>query len=1353
MSAKTAPTNWPLLKALSDSCLNQVSSESTLTLTYGAPSANVFKSIRGAFSEHHLPPSTDHLVDSVDGVSNQGLYTRMMGYHGFDGDPEQTLIATNVDDEDDLVVVEGEELVGFCCNCGCGVGLNERGEVILEEDEEEEVDDDEDDDDQDEIIDSVDEEQEEFSEDEGCYLITSPPASLTPDGEGHLHVSSVSVSSAVARGVQELVDSSRRAIIVNNNIHHLHHRRQEEIEERETKREKEPSSLHFSRGSHENEGNTPQNIISSSSCEERRSFSSSVDSGRSSHSGTLTLLRRSNINDNEDDNTDEDHNLHPHNHHDQPFQAQEEEDLTSRSSLSRDHHHHVQIVSHSHCDFLSSSQIRAGDEEENDDDDTLTSPNSGHIIREREGENLISSGDKLHSSLSSQSRHFQSPVGGGVGGDSCGGWGERVSIVQQQEAIEEQNNNHHYHPKQQQQRHHQKIQVAQATTEAINPAPSYCNSTTTTTTTSSSAAANNKVSVFVPYSALGGQRVSNFSHGEEEHEDEAEQDYSNALSSFSSVKRDDKIASSKQVKDVILSDNVVICDTQVILRINCSPVVHSEDSEEEEEEEDEDDMIGPSEYDEDPSMRNVKSAGINENGDRIESDHDLTDTNDRRNIVLSKNRRVPRTRAARRMTTTVAVYEMVQLNNQGLEEENDDPDKRNDSVPNSNSEASSTNQLEINEEVHQKTDDAQDETAPTTHNSDQRSSSLAHGQAKREEEAITTTTTPLIPPPPRRRKKDLCKLLGLIECDVTTDATSPEDIKQAQKVALDNLISAIREAEHHQKRANEVKNSSSSLIKNASCKVVAEEDEECPSSSHGSSLNTPALTENSHKKDLAKFLGVDEAPKNNANHINKSPTKKNIPRSNSSVLASSLSNANERRRGGAGVAGGGKKNILTHLLTLWKEVETHNSKNNAFSSSSSSTFGGSVSNSLSLGSGSSFATTVNDGEGGKIGGAPGQSGPQKEARCRHDEVRIRRTNRKNLNKYLGLDDSDSEEMVFIQNRKTSTHNPDGDSSTPCGTGSSFGLTMSPSATHQSDYCSGTGSSIVGIRIDCAEEINPEDEGETKAQSSDEEEFLYYDDSSISGFNSTLDSFVERHRMRSSLNNFLLRSSSSHGKRFRSGGHFGLTPSDSFDQGTKKCSSLGSGSSKDDDDRSSSSPNVPVRGKTVIFKDHNNFSMEESLAQGLPVPYHSTHQNVLVNRRLKRKKKKDADRRTAEVHQRQRNPPEVLLHTNSNQDWIFEDHKKLPSRRMRNILNTDVNENAFLDMLRTQQHPPHYLPPVTTPHFNFSPPMVSCNPKGRVKVVRSRLRPPYPQHHLAHGAHPSNEYMNMHELQKVLLQHS
>ena len=39
------------------------------------------------------------------------------------------------------------------------------------------------------------------------------------------------------------------------------------------------------------------------------------------------------------------------------------------------------------------------------------------------------------------------------------------------------------------------------------------------------------------------------------------------------------------------------------------------------------------------------------------------------------------------------------------------------------------------------------------------------------------------PPPPKApppRRKDLCKLLGLIECDVTTDATSPEDIKVAQ---------------------------------------------------------------------------------------------------------------------------------------------------------------------------------------------------------------------------------------------------------------------------------------------------------------------------------------------------------------------------------------------------------------------------------------------------------------------------------------------------------------------------------------------------------------------------------------------
>ena len=33
-----------------------------------------------------------------------------------------------------------------------------------------------------------------------------------------------------------------------------------------------------------------------------------------------------------------------------------------------------------------------------------------------------------------------------------------------------------------------------------------------------------------------------------------------------------------------------------------------------------------------------------------------------------------------------------------------------------------------------------------------------------------------------------------------------------------------------------------------------------------------------------------------------------------------------------------------------------------------------------------------------------------------------RTNRKNLSKFLGLDDSDSEEIVFIQNRRSSSNN-------------------------------------------------------------------------------------------------------------------------------------------------------------------------------------------------------------------------------------------------------------------------------------------------------------------------------------------
>ena len=229
----------------------------------------------------------------------------------------------------------------------------------------------------------------------------------------------------------------------------------------------------------------------------------------------------------------------------------------------------------------------------------------------------------------------------------------------------------------------------------------------------------NKVSVFVPYSAISDLRRRE------------------------SILAERRQKSDGKTTDVFgVADNVVICDTQVILRIN---------------------------------TQSKRDEERDENHDEGEEEKEASNSTQ----ASSKYSR----RMARRMTTTVAVYEMVKAK----------------------SEFSKT---EIEEE-----EDPQSKT-------DQVSSS-----------SVVGVIEPPLPkkPPQQRRRKDLCKLLGLIECDVTTDATNPEDIQVARRVALENLVSAI-EAQHGD-----------------SVKIVAEEND-CE-------LKTSTSP---RKKNLAKFLGIDE---------------------------------------------------------------------------------------------------------------------------------------------------------------------------------------------------------------------------------------------------------------------------------------------------------------------------------------------------------------------------------------------------------------------------------------------------------------------------------------------------------------
>ncbi len=229
------------------------------------------------------------------------------------------------------------------------------------------------------------------------------------------------------------------------------------------------------------------------------------------------------------------------------------------------------------------------------------------------------------------------------------------------------------------------------------------------------------------------------------------------------------------------------------------------------------------------------------------------------------------------------------------------------------------------------------------------------------------------------KRKDLCKLLGLIEYDVATDATNPEDIKVAQRVALDNLISVIQQQQQQKKRQK-----------------VSRED----------------VNVQGKKKDLAKFLGVDETPKGGS-----------ISRKKSSGI---LLRSNSEK--------GQNNGFLPNLGQLMKHsIRWRSSESNGHSNVDS---GHNVDDLLDLQQLKS-ASEVVFGNGG-------------------------RTNRKDLNKFLGLDDSDSEEMVFIQNRKNnSNYNSLNNNNN--------NNNQDNSLTRSSEQSGNSGVSVVGIRIGSAEE--------------------------------------------------------------------------------------------------------------------------------------------------------------------------------------------------------------------------------------------------------------------------------------------
>ena len=559
----------------------------------------------------------------------------------------------------------------------------------------------------------------------------------------------------------------------------------------------------------------------------------------------------------------------------------------------------------------------------------------------------------------------------------------------------------------------------------------------------------NKVSVFVPYSAITDLR---------------------RRESIALVNNPRRKAGS--AADVFGSaDNVVICDTQVILRINSQPQKQEEEKVELEKEE---------------------------------------------NKTSSSTSKYSR-RMARRMTTTVAVYEMVKAK-------------------------SEVSKAEIEEEE-------EDQVSGSSHHHHRAPQTAAMNKSPPAQFTATHH---------RRRRKDLCKLLGLIECDVTTDATNPDDIQMARKVALENLISAI-EAKHEGK-----------------VKVVAEEEQVEAALPQETPL-TP------RKKDLAKFLGIDDSHTNNTNtNNNNSNPSHSVQSVQEEVVVNKKPSSNNNRP----------------FLQMMKNTIKWNHSKSAAITSISSDKSAEKNNNGDLEELLDVYQLKKANE--VIFGSLNKNNPANQDG--------NRTNRKNLNKYLGLDDSDSDEMVFIQNRKNKPSMADNDSSlNRSEQGSSSGVV-----------------SVIGIKIDPVDEDGICDDIIASNSST-------YSSSPTS---STLD-LRPRTRRKASLNNFLRHSSSR------------LKSNQVFDKKNTNAKEEEEQVEMEDEEEEEEEEFSPPPRKSVLFKEYD-FSVEESIATGFPVIPNingtanssSMHSSTSSSsRKIERKKKKDAAKRSAEIlsssHRRQR----------------------------------------------------------------------------------------------------------------------
>jgi hypothetical protein len=155
--------------------------------------------------------------------------------------------------------------------------------------------------------------------------------------------------------------------------------------------------------------------------------------------------------------------------------------------------------------------------------------------------------------------------------------------------------------------------------------------------------------------------------------------------------------------------------------------------------------------------------------------------------------------------------------------------------------------------------------------------------------------------------------------------------------------------------------------------------------------------------------------------------------------------------------------------------------------------------------------------------------------------------------------------------------------------------------------------------------------------------------------------------------------------------------------------------------------MPPR-KSVAFKDYGHFDVQDSIARGLPVipANHDNANSSHDSRRIMRKKKKDAERRSAEIlshHPRQISQTHMgYLPPATSDPWLRQnvdlshlvDRPPPPSKPGKKVQRgAMIRKHRVIvpESLSGHQNYYHYPTPLH---------VVSCSPKGRIRLVK---RPP------------------------------